>query len=123
MNNNIKSRDNMFKVMDKIKDYDLYIRRYIIIEIPKVYNDIRIHILDELYELIKNVKFSTLTKGNIQIKYLINALLNISMLDYYFDLLLELKLCNKDKITKSLCKLADIKNICYSWYNKINEKK
>lgn len=109
--------------MDKIKDYDLYTRKYVINDIPKVYNDIRIHILDELFDLVKNIKLSSLTKGNIQIKNLINALLNISVLDYLFDLLLQLNLCNKDKLIKSLSKLTDIKNICYSWYNKVNVEK
>ena len=123
MDNELKSRDNIFKLMDKIKDYDLYTRKYVINDIPKVYNDIRIHILDELFDLVKNIKLSSLTKGNIQIKNLINALLNISVLDYLFDLLLQLNLCNKDKLIKSLSKLTDIKNICYSWYNKVNVEK
>lgn len=109
--------------MDKIKNYDLYTRKYVINDIPKIYNDIRIHILDELYDLVKNIKLSSLTKGNIQIKNLINALLNISVLDYLFDMLLELNLCSEDKLIKSLSKLTDIKNICYSWYNKVNDEK
>lgn len=109
--------------MDKIANYDLYIRKYIVNNIPKIHNDLRIHILDELYELIKNIKLSSLTKGNIQIKHLTDSLLNISMLDYLFNSLIELKLCDINKINKSFSKLADIKNITYSWYNKINEKK
>lgn len=123
MDEKLKSRDNVFKLMDKIKSYDLYVRKYVINDIPKIHNDIRIHIFDELFELVKNVKLSSLTKGNIQIKNLINTLLNISILDYLFDLLLELNLCSKDKALKSLRKLADIKNIVYSWYNKVNEEK
>lgn len=123
MDEKLKSRDNVFKLMDKIKSYDLYVRKYVINDIPKIHNDIRIHIFDELFELVKNVKLSSLTKGNIQIKNLINILLNISILDYLFDLLLELNLCSKDKALKSLSKLADIKNIVYSWYNKVNEEK
>lgn len=123
MHEKLKSRDNVFKLMDKIKSYDLYVRKYVINDIPKIHNDIRIHIFDELFEPVKNVKLSSLTKGNIQIKNLINTLLNISVLDYLFDLLLELNLCSKDKALKSLSKLADIKNIVYSWYNKVNEEK
>ena len=121
MSTELKSRDNIFKLMDKIKDYDLYTRKYVINDIPKVHNDIRIHILDELFELVKNVKLSSFTKGNVQVKNLISVLTNISVLDYLFDIILELNLCNRDKTTKSLSKLADIKNICYSWYNKVNE--
>lgn len=123
MSTELKSRDNIFKLMDKIKDYDLYTRKYVINDIPKVHNDIRIHILDELFELVKNVKLSSFTKGNIQVKNLISVLTNISVLDYLFDIILELNLCKKDKTIKSLSKLADIKNICYSWYNKLNEEK
>lgn len=123
MSTELKSRDNIFKLIDKIKDYDLYTRKYVINDIPKVYNDIRIHILDELFELVKNVKLSSFTKGNVQVKNLISVLTNISVLDYLFDIILELNLCNRDKTTKSLSKLADIKNICYSWYNKVNEEK
>lgn len=121
MNIELKSRDNTFKLMDKIKSYDLYIRTYVINCIPKIHNDLRIHIFDELYELVKNVKLSSITKGNIQIKHLTNVLVNISILDYLSDMLLELNLSNKDKIIRSLSKLADIKNISYSWFNKLNE--
>lgn len=65
MDEKLKPRDNVFKLMDKIKIYDLYVRKYVINDIPKIYNDIRIHIFDELFELVKNVKLSSLTKGNI----------------------------------------------------------
>lgn len=42
MNTELKSRDNTFKLMDKIKSYDLYIRTYVINCIPKIHNDLRI---------------------------------------------------------------------------------
>lgn len=122
MNNELKSNDNTFKLIDKVKDYDLYLRKYVLINIPKVHNDIRIHILDELYYLIKNIRLCTFNKGNILNKYLIESLVNISVLDYLFDNLIELNIGDKKKIITSLSKLANIKNIIYSWYNKINEK-
>ena len=117
MDEKLKSKDNVFKLMDKIKIYDLYVRKYVINDIPKIYNEEYIYLMNCL-NLLK-----MLNKGNIQIKNLINTLLNISVLDYLFDLLLELNLCSKDKALKSLSKLADIKNIVYSWYNKVNEEK
>lgn len=122
MNNELKTKDNVFKLIDKVSDFDLYIRNYVLCDIPKTYNDIRIHTLDELYNLVKNIKFSSITKGNIQNKYLTDTLVNISMIDYYFTCLIKLNLCNNKRIEKSLFKLAEIKNVCYSWYNKINEK-
>lgn len=125
MQEQLKSRDNSFKLLSKLETYDLYARKYILIGIPKVHNDIRIHILDENYDLIKNIKLASITKGNIRVKHLVNSLINISMLDYLFDILAELKIGDSKKVTSSLSKLADIKNIVYAWHNReigISEK-
>ena len=125
MSEQVKSRDNSFKLLSKLEIYDIYVRKYIINCIPKIYNDIRIHILDENYDLIRNVKLSSITKGNIRIKHLVNTLINISMLDYLFNSLSILKVGDARKISSSLSKLTDLKNIIYVWYNReigISEK-
>lgn len=49
--------------------------------IPNVRRNLRIHLLDEVYMLSKNMFYATYNKGNIRIKYLIEMQVNISLID------------------------------------------
>lgn len=46
MDEKLKSKDNVFKLMDKIKIYDLYVRKYVINDIPKIYNEEYIYLMN-----------------------------------------------------------------------------
>lgn len=56
---------------NKILDYGSYVKRYVVIAIPSVSRDLRIHFLDEVYMLTKNIFYDTYNKGSIRMKYLI----------------------------------------------------
>lgn len=101
-------------------DYTSYVKTYIIPAIPSNNRDIRIHFLDELYELPKNMFYATYTKGNIRSKYLVDIQVNISLLDMMTEELRKIKTISKKHIDASINKLSSIKNIIYAW--KFNEE-
>ena len=112
---------NTFKLYSKLLNLSKYSRSYLLNNIPKVHNDLKIHLADELYLLTKNVFSATNNKDNIRIKYLTEAQTNISMIDYLLTCLKDIKCLNNRNINNTISILADIKNIIYGW--KFNEEK
>ena len=109
-----------FTIYDKILDFNSYIRKYIVVNIPSVNRDLRIHLLDECYNLLKDMFSAIYNKGNIRMKYLIEMKVTVSLIDMLLTEIGNLK-CQKNKyITTSISKLEDIKNIIYGWI--INEE-
>ena len=104
-----------FRIYNKALSIDKYIRNNIAINIPSIKRDIRIHMLDNSYNLIENITYAMYNKGNIRIKYIINTLVNISMLDYLIGNIRELKDTNKKHIDYILNNLADLKTMISSW--------
>ena len=70
-----------FTIYNKITDYNLYLKTYLMSDIPANSRDLRIHMLDEAYNLAKNMFSAIYNKGNIRMKYLIEMQINISLLD------------------------------------------
>ncbi len=109
-----------FKIYNRMMDYINYTRKYIVPMIPAVHRDLRIHLLDEIYYLSKNMFSSIYNKGNIRMKYLVEMQVNISMIDMLMSEMKALKCINKHREEASLLKLSEIKNIIYAW--KLNEE-
>ena len=104
-----------FKLYRKIIDYDSYVRKYITINIPSIHRDIRIHFLDEIYNLLKTLHLAIYTKGNVRIKNITELQVSISLLDFLTTKIREMKCVNKKHIDVSTDKLAEIKNIVFAW--------
>jgi len=113
------TRDNKYTLINRYNFFKEYIDTYIISSIPKVYCNIRIHILDEVYKLYEYICYASFTKGNIRLKYLVDVQVRLSLLDMLLNNLREI--INKNKVDKALSLLNDIKNIIYGW--KYNEEK
>lgn len=109
-----------FKIYNKITDYMNYVRKYVAPMIPSVHRDLRIHLLDEIYYLSKNMFASVYNKGNVRMKYLVEMQINLSMIDMIMLELRNLKCISKHHLESSLLKLSEIKNIIYAW--KLNEE-
>lgn len=117
--NGVKT-NHEFTIYNKILDYKNYVEKYIICNIPRNNRNIRIHFLDEVYNLSKNMFYAVYNKGNIRIKYLVEMQVNISLLDMLTsELKIFPKIPNK-KLNSATEKLSDIKNIVYAW--KLNEE-
>ncbi len=110
----------MFTIYNKILDYKDYTKQYIICNIPRNNRDIRIHFLDEMYHLSKNMYYAVYNKGNIRMKYLIEMQVNISLLDMMMSELRNLPNIPNKRVYSATRKLSEIKNIVYAW--KINEE-
>ena len=81
--NNQKEQD--FTIYNKIKDFNGYVRANIANSIPSIYRDMRIHLLDECYNLISLLFGVIYSKGNIRLKYLNDINVKLSLSDYLFS--------------------------------------
>ena len=106
---------NEFRLYNKIIKYDEYIREYVANNIPSVHRDVRIHLLDESYNLIKYQFEAQFNKGNIRNKYINEMIVTISILDYLSNLLIKINKENKKHIITSIHYLTEIKNMTYAW--------
>ena len=120
---NMKEKTNNerdFSLYNKILDYTNYINTYVAPNIPANRRDIRIHLLDEIYILTKNMFYATYTKGNIRNKYIVDMQVNISLIDMLTTQLRTISTIPTKHINSSISKLSTIKNLIYAW--KFNEE-
>lgn len=120
INENSKTDVN-FNLYNKIIDYSKYVRTNILITIPIIHRDVKIHLADESYNLSKLLFLAVYNKGNVRMKYLIELQATLSCIDMLSTTIIDLKCCSIKKVKVSLKKLEEIKNIVYAWI--INEKK
>lgn len=113
--------DVNFNLYNKIIDFSKYVRTNILITIPIIHRDVKIHLADEIYNLSKLLFLAVYNKGNVRMKYLIELQATISCIDMLSTTIIDLKCCSIKKVKVSLKKLEEIKNIIYAWI--INEKK
>lgn len=104
-----------FNLYTRVVNYDKYLRINIASCIPNIHRDLRIHLLDESYSLVRTLYEAEYTKGNIRLKNITEMLVIISMLDFISAELLEYCSSNRKKIIKSIEMLTEIKNMTYSW--------
>lgn len=107
--------NNEFKLYREILDYSSYIRKYVLCNIPNVYRDLRIHLMDEIYSLLRNLVSAENTRGNIRMKYITEMQVNISMLDILSSNIREFCPNSKKNLDKSISSLTKIKNMTYAW--------
>jgi len=112
-------KDNRFTLLVKYNILKQYIDTYIISSIPKVHNDIRIHLIDEVYKLYEYICYASYTKGNVRLKYLVDIQVRLSLIDMLLNSMRDSYM--KKKIDKAISLVNDIKNIIYGW--KFNEEK
>ena len=104
-----------FNLYTRVVNYDEYLRINVATCIPNVQRDLRIHLLDESYNLLRSLYEAEYTKGNIRMKNITEMLVIISMLDFISAELLEYCPNKIRKIIKSIEMLTEIKNMTYSW--------
>ena len=78
-------KNNEFKLYTEILRYSKYIRQYVLANIPNVHRDLRIHLMDGVNGLLRNLVSAESTKGNIRMKYITEMIINIKMLDELID--------------------------------------
>lgn len=111
---------NEFKLLTKTKYLLRYFEENILINIPKVYLSYRKAIEDNIIEINSNIIRANINEGNIRNKYQKEVLVNISMLDLYLSIILELNIINKKKFMVVTKLLNEIRKMTISWIK--NEK-
>ena len=117
-----KEIDNQgFTLYNKVRDFNTYVRINIANSIPSVYRDIRIHLLDECYNMASLLFGAVYNKGNIRLKYLNDLRIKLSLIDLLISDIRDYKIIKDKTLNVAISKLATIKNIVYGWV--INEEK
>lgn len=119
----MEQKNSGYRLYSKILFFTKYSRNYILSSIPKVHSDIKIHYADELYNLTKNMFYATYNKGNIRMKYLVEAQVNLSMIDFLLTQVKELNCVKIKTVNSAVNLLTEIKNIIYGWKFNEEEKK
>ena len=102
---------NDFKLLNKSKLLLKYLESNILVNIPKVYSCYRRGIEENTIALNYNIIKANINTGSIKSKYQKEILVNISMIDLYLDLLLELDIINKNKFMVIVRMLNEIRKM------------
>lgn len=106
---------NDFKLLNKSKLLLKYMESNILVNIPKVYSSYRRGIEDNVIGLNYNIIKANINTGNIRNKYQKEVLVNISMIDLYLDILLELNIISKKKFMTIIRMLNEIRKMTNGW--------
>lgn len=102
---------NDFKLLNKSKFFLKYIESYILINIPKVHSSYRKGLEDNAISLNYNIIKANINNGSIRSKYLKEVLVNISMIDLYLDLLLDINIISRKKFMTVIKLLNEIRKM------------
>lgn len=108
-------RDSEYSVFKRIKELDEYVRKYVVVNFPKVHNSLRIELENDILKLIKDVFYVYYNVGNIKKKYLIECQVDLSMIDYILRVIMDNKIVKEKYILETIKRLTNIKNIIYAW--------
>lgn len=103
-------------------DMNSYIMKKMIVNIPKVHNTIKIKLEDYSIKLMEDILYSYYNVGNIRKKYILECLVDVSMIDYFIRYFNDNKIINQKICIDVIKRLTSIKNIIYSWRNNEENK-
>ncbi len=112
-----------FKILNKTEDLYRHVRSNLLPIIPNVHRDLRIHLTNEVYSLVRNLLSASYNKGNVRNKYINDLIINISMLDFILGELSNISCELGKKCLTVIRSLTDIKNMIYAWRNNISDGK
>ena len=104
-----------FKLLNKGKFFLKYVETYVFNNIPKVHSSYRKGLEDNIIELNSNIIRANINAGNIRNKYQKEVLVNISMIDLYLDLLLDINVIDKKRFIKMIRMLNEIRKMIIGW--------
>ena len=104
-----------FILYNKVNRFEEYIRDNIAINIPSIHRDLRIHLLDECYNLKRNLFEAQFNKGNIRSKYINEMIVTISLINSIFDSIIKYIPSKKKSLISAIGLLTEIKNMTYAW--------
>lgn len=109
-----------FKLLNKSKMLLKYLEEYVLVNIPKVHSSYRVGLENNIIDLNSNIIRANINTGSIRNKYQKEVLVNISMIDLYLDLILDINVINKKKFIVIIRMLNEIRKMTNGWI--VNEK-
>lgn len=100
---------NTFRILDMANDLEEYIRLHIANTIPNIHRDLRIHILNECYELECAIVRSGRTRGNIRQKWLVEITVLLTLIDNSLQKLHRIQNVDARRLEVCARMLADLK--------------
>lgn len=100
-----------------LKEYKLFINRYekLVINLDNSYKDLKNRIINTMYSTLEDIYYCNLLEINKRKNYQRKIIVNIKMLDYYFDKLLKYH-CLLDKHYKDISNnLMTILKLVLGW--------
>lgn len=121
-----ENKDNSYLIYHKVNDFEEYSEKYIINSIPAVHRHIRIHFVDETYNLLHHLFLAYHDdRNNQRRKYLIECLTSVSSIDHYITKLRKLsddKIIKEARLDELSYKLAIIRSLLYKWKTKVDKE-
>lgn len=112
-----------FLVYCKSKDLIKYVDLYVFSSFPKYKLSLKIKFEEEMYGLLQNITRANFNKGNIRQKYIIDCLVNISLMDTYISYIYEHKIIIKKRFLSIVNKLDELRKLIIRWQNECTLKK
>ena len=106
---------NKFKILDLANELEEYVRLHIANTIPNIHRDLRIHLLDECYELERAIIWASHTRGNIRRKWLCELHVRLSLIDNSLQKLHKIQHVDARRLEICGKKLSELKTIAYAW--------
>ncbi len=113
------TKDN-FCLLKECKRLFIYSDLYVYENFPKAKKHLKIMYFDECEELIENIIMANNSEKSIRKKYQVNALLNISKIDFLITYFYDLKIVHKKRYLSVIRILSNVKGLLIGWINEPN---
>ncbi len=111
----MKIDNRKYSLLNNVQNFVKYIGGVISPKIPANKRDLRIRLMDDVYELLSLTYLSFYHSGKERIKYLIDIKAKVSMLEFLFGLLKDYNIINNKVFEKSISDITMIRNFVYGW--------
>lgn len=114
---------NDFTIYCKSKDLIKYVDLYVFSSFPKHKLSLKIKFEEQMYGLLQNVTKANFNKGNIRQKYIVDCLVNLSLMDTYISYIYEYNIILKKRFLSIVNKLDLLRRLIVGWQNECLLKK
>ncbi len=108
---------NELIVFSKCKSFINYVELYVNSSFPKYKLSLKIKFDNEMYGLLENIVRANYNRGNIRRKYLVDCLVNISLMDTYISFMYDSQIVIKKRFLSLVNKLDEIRRLIIGWRN------
>ena len=108
MENKYVSVVDSFRLLSEVKKLFVYIDTYVYINFPKDRKHLKILLFDECKSLYTNIVKASNSEGNVRKKYQMEALCNISFVDFLIGYLYDLNILIKRRYSSAIRLLSSV---------------